>query len=74
MVRDLAARGLVSTEANPHDGRSKIVRATPAGAARAARAAELMNTPPAEISGLADADLATLERIVAVLSGSPAPR
>lgn len=71
IVRDLIARGLVTTETNPRDGRSKIVRVTPSGAQLAGRASALMNTPPARITELTDADLAALERIVAVLSDGP---
>ena len=71
IVRDLAAPGLGPVSTTPRDGRSKIVRATPAGPGLAGRAAALMNAPPAEFAALTDDDLAALERIVAVLSGMP---
>lgn len=70
MVRDLAARGLVTTEPNPRDGRSKLVRATPAGEQLGRRAGELMNAPPPGFATLSDADLAALERIVARVGGN----
>ncbi|WP_131738935.1 MarR family winged helix-turn-helix transcriptional regulator [Actinomadura roseirufa] len=67
LVDDLVARGLVERTPNPADRRSKIVTVTAAGRAAAARAEEIMGTPPAELYGLPPEDLAALDRIAARL-------
>ncbi|MFI0896676.1 MarR family winged helix-turn-helix transcriptional regulator [Streptomyces sp. NPDC020983] len=64
-VRDLAGRGLVRTEAHPHDGRKLLLHLTPAGSERLAeerrRRADWLGTAitqaltPAERSALAGA-------------------
>ena len=69
IVDDLARRGLVTREPNPADRRSRIVTATAAGQAAARRAEEILAEPPAELRALGDADLATLDRLLARLSG-----
>ena len=69
IVDDLARRGLVTRSPNPADRRSRIVTATEAGHAAARRAEEILGEPPAALRALDDADLATLDRLLARLSG-----
>ncbi|MFC4944155.1 MarR family winged helix-turn-helix transcriptional regulator [Pseudonocardia sp. GCM10023141] len=74
VVDDLERRGLVVRSVHPDDRRSKIVTVTPAGAVEAARADAILEAPPAALSALPAADLAALDRIIAVLAaGSAAP-
>ncbi|MBW8483452.1 MarR family winged helix-turn-helix transcriptional regulator [Actinomadura parmotrematis] len=68
MVDDLAGRGLVERTPNPADRRSKIVALTPAGAALAARADAILESPPAVLDELPPEDLAALDRIAARLA------
>ncbi|WP_019630979.1 MarR family winged helix-turn-helix transcriptional regulator [Actinomadura atramentaria] len=67
VVDDLERRGLVERTTNPADRRSKIVSATEAGRAVAARAEEILGRPPASLYALPPEDLAALDRIAAVL-------
>ncbi|MFC0039178.1 MarR family winged helix-turn-helix transcriptional regulator [Actinomadura rayongensis] len=69
LVDDLAERGLVERRPNPADGRSKIVTVTEAGRAVAARAEEILGTPPPALRALPPEDLAALDRIAARLVG-----
>jgi DNA-binding MarR family transcriptional regulator len=69
MVRDLIERGLAESTPHPHDRRSKIVRATPAGVDLAARRQLLLNEPPAAVGSLPVADLMELDRILDLLLG-----
>lgn len=68
VVDDLVKRGLVERHPHPTDRRGKIVSATPAGLATAARANAILGTPPPSLLGLPPADLATLDRITAALA------
>ncbi len=68
VVDDLVRRGLLVRTEDPADRRRKIVSVTPEGARAAARADDLMTTPPAVLAGLPEADLAVLDR---VLGGLP---
>lgn len=69
IVDDLTRRGLVTRSPNPADRRSRIVTATAAGQAAALRAEQILDEPPAALRELDDADLATLDRLLARLSG-----
>ncbi|WP_329179125.1 MarR family winged helix-turn-helix transcriptional regulator [Streptomyces sp. NBC_01477] len=71
VVDDLEKRGLVERTQHPTDRRSKIVSATPAGLATAARANAILGTPPPALLGLSAADLAALDRITAALAALP---
>jgi len=64
MVDDLERRGLVERTVNPGDRRSKLVNATEAGRAMAARAEEIMDRPPRQLVELDPADLAELDRVL----------
>lgn len=68
VVDDLAKRGLVERHQHPTDRRSKIVSATPEGRAVAARAEEILGTPPPALRALPEADLAVLDRIMTTLA------
>jgi DNA-binding MarR family transcriptional regulator len=69
VVDDLERRGLVTRTVNPNDKRTKIVTATEAGIAVAARAQAIQDRPPKALLALPAEDLATLDRIVATLLG-----
>ncbi len=69
IVDDLQRRGLVARTTHPEDRRAKVVSLTPAGEDVAARADEILNEPPAPLRALPPADLAALERILALLGG-----
>ncbi len=73
VVDDLQRRGLVTRAVHPADRRSKIVTATPAGAEAAALAERILGEPPAALRELPAAELAALERILAMLLGEPEP-
>ncbi|SDO12049.1 MarR family winged helix-turn-helix transcriptional regulator [Actinacidiphila guanduensis] len=67
VVDDLESRGLVERHQHPADRRCKIVSATPAGHEVAARANEILGTPPPALRELPAEDLAVLDRIVSQL-------
>lgn len=71
VVDDLEERGLVERTRHPTDRRSKIVSATPAGLAAAARANAILGTPPPALLALPPEDLAALERITSRLAPLP---
>ncbi len=74
VVSDLAARGLVVRTPHPEDGRSKLVRLTPAGRRAAEAARAILDEPPTALRELSPADLAALGRITAtLLAAEPAP-
>jgi DNA-binding MarR family transcriptional regulator len=52
---------------HPTDPRSKIVTATPAGAAAAAEAERILGTPPTALRELDEDDLAVLQRVMTKL-------
>lgn len=70
LVDDLVKRGLVERHQHPTDRRSKIVSATPEGRAVAARAEEILGTPPPALRALPEADLAALDRIMTTLAAA----
>jgi DNA-binding MarR family transcriptional regulator len=69
VVDDLVKRGLAERHQHPTDRRCKIVSATEAGHAVAARANAILGTPPPNLATLPPDDLAALDRIVAALAG-----
>ncbi|WP_234343720.1 MarR family winged helix-turn-helix transcriptional regulator [Streptomyces sp. NRRL F-5123] len=71
VVDDLEERGLVRRTQHPEDRRAKIVSATPAGLATAARANAILGTPPPALLALPPDDLAALDRITAGLAAVP---
>ncbi|WP_051467025.1 MarR family winged helix-turn-helix transcriptional regulator [Actinomadura oligospora] len=71
VVDDLTERGLVERIPNPSDRRSKLVRATEAGLAAAARAEHILGTPPAAMYDLPPDDLAALDRIIGRILADP---
>ncbi|AEV83742.1 MarR family transcriptional regulator [Actinoplanes sp. SE50] len=68
---DLAARGLVTREPNPADGRSRLVTLTPAGRDAAREANRILGTPPPELLALPPEDLAALDRVLSRLGPTP---
>jgi DNA-binding MarR family transcriptional regulator len=77
IVDDLQRRGLVTRQPNPADRRSRLVTITPAGETAAGTAERILSSPPRPLLDLDEADLATLDRIVATLldrsaAGDPA--
>jgi len=64
VIDDLERAGLVEREIHPTDRRIKLVVATPAGAALAQRAEEILARPPAALSELPPEDLRSLEAIL----------
>ncbi|SHL03297.1 MarR family winged helix-turn-helix transcriptional regulator [Actinacidiphila paucisporea] len=71
VVDDLEKRGLVERRQHPTDRRCKIVSATEAGLAAAARANAILGSPPAALLTLSAADLADLDRITSSLAALP---
>jgi DNA-binding MarR family transcriptional regulator len=67
VVDDLVRRGLAERIGNPADRRSKLVRLTEEGRAAADRALEILTTPPDALLALPEADIRTLDRVVARL-------
>jgi DNA-binding MarR family transcriptional regulator len=68
VVDDLEAAGLVRRKPHPTDRRAKLVEATPEGKALARQANEILATPPAGLSALADEELETLRALLARVS------
>jgi DNA-binding MarR family transcriptional regulator len=64
VVRDLEERGLATREANPADGRSKVVSITSEGRLIAARAEAILSRPSRGLAELPEADLAVLLEIL----------
>lgn len=69
LVDDLEQRGLVARAVHPQDRRSKIVSATAAGRAAAAKAEAILSTPPDSLSALPPEDLAVLDAILGRITG-----
>lgn len=69
IVDDLVRRGLAERVANPADRRSKTVHLTEEGRAAAARAIEILTTPPDALLALPPEDIQALDRVVAKLLG-----
>jgi DNA-binding MarR family transcriptional regulator len=68
MIDDLEERGLVRRKPHPTDRRAKLVELTASGRAAAARAAAILDEPPAELHGVPDADLEAVLRVLERLS------
>jgi len=68
LVQDLAGRGLVERTEHPEDRRVKVVTITDAGREIAEQADEIQNEPAAVLTRLSADDLATLDRILQVLT------
>jgi DNA-binding MarR family transcriptional regulator len=64
LVDDLEQRGLVARRAHPTDRRAKLVVATAKGKRVAAKANEILATPPAALSELELEDLVQLREIL----------
>jgi DNA-binding MarR family transcriptional regulator len=60
VVDDLERQGLVRRRPDPLDGRARLVEATRKGKQVAARADEILGTPPAALTALDPEDLETL--------------
>ncbi|MEV0405479.1 MarR family transcriptional regulator [Actinoallomurus sp. NPDC050550] len=72
VVDDLEKRGYVERSVHPEDRRSKIVSLTPAGAAVARQAHDILARPPRSLLALEPDELAALDRIMAKLRSSSA--
>jgi DNA-binding MarR family transcriptional regulator len=72
-VDDLEQAGLVERQPHPTDRRVKLVVVTPAGAAMAQAANEILARPPTRLGALPTEDLESLVRILAQLQGDPTP-
>ena len=70
IVDDLETRGLVARTPHPTDRRAKLVSLTDDGRAAAARADEILETPPGALRALPAGDVAALVRILERL-GAP---
>jgi DNA-binding MarR family transcriptional regulator len=68
MIDDLEERGLVRRKPHPTDRRAKLVELTASGRAAAARAAAILDEPPAELHGVPDADLEAVLRVLERIS------
>jgi DNA-binding MarR family transcriptional regulator len=64
VVDDLEANGLARRKPHPTDRRAKLVEATRKGRALALQADEILATPPAGLSALADDELETLRALL----------
>jgi DNA-binding MarR family transcriptional regulator len=73
VVDDLERAGLVERQPHPTDRRVKLVVATPAGAALAQTADEILARPPARLSALPAEELERLVRILGLLQPDPTP-
>jgi DNA-binding MarR family transcriptional regulator len=69
LVDALERAGLVERRAHPTDGRVRLVAATPAGAALARRAEEILGRPPDGLTGLPADELDHLLRILGRIRG-----
>ncbi|MFI9386020.1 MarR family transcriptional regulator [Kutzneria sp. NPDC052558] len=69
VVDFLEDRGLVERSRHPEDRRCKVVTVTAAGAAEAAKAAAIIDAPPAPLLALSEQDATELDRILAKLAG-----
>ncbi|MEU7060238.1 MarR family transcriptional regulator [Streptomyces sp. NPDC046197] len=67
IVDDLVRRGLAERITNPADRRSKVVHLTDEGRATAARAVEILTTPPDALLALPREDIEALDRVVTKL-------
>lgn len=65
VVDDLESQGLVRRLPHPSDRRTRMVKATPKGKQFAARADEILGTPPPALNDLSPKDLETLVRVLA---------
>jgi len=72
VVDDLERQGLVERKPHPTDRRAKLVEATARGQEAARRAREIMNTPPAELAALPEAELAALLHGLRAIRPDPA--
>jgi DNA-binding MarR family transcriptional regulator len=68
IVDDLEQRGLVRRTPHPDDRRAKLVALTAAGRTAAARAAAILDEPPAALRDVPGEDLAALLRVLERLS------
>jgi DNA-binding MarR family transcriptional regulator len=74
MVDDLQAKGYVTREPHPTDRRARMVTVSTAGRRAARKADAILLTPPPALAALPAAELATLQRILArVTGGEPEP-
>jgi DNA-binding MarR family transcriptional regulator len=73
VVDDLEQAGLVERQPHPTDRRVKLVVVTPAGAAMAQAANEILARPPTRLGALPTEDLESLVRTLAQLQGDPTP-
>ena len=73
VVDDLEQAGLVERQPHPTDRRVKLGVVTPAGAAMAQAANEILARPPTRLGALPTEDLESLVRILAQLQGDPTP-
>jgi DNA-binding MarR family transcriptional regulator len=64
IVDDLVRRGLAERVTNPADRRCKLVHLTEEGQAKAARAIELLTTPPEALLALPAEDIDALDRVL----------
>ena len=70
VVDKLERRGLVQRTPHPTDRRAKIVDVTSEGRRLAARANDILATPPDGLAALAPDDLAALERLLAAVAAA----
>lgn len=68
VVDDLERRGMVRRRPDPDDRRVKVVSLTPAGRRAAETAKRILDEPPAMFGRLSKDELATLARILTVLT------
>ncbi|MDJ0360115.1 MarR family transcriptional regulator [Rhodococcus sp. H29-C3] len=71
-LRDLEARGHLRRTEDPVDRRRRVVALTDSGRELARVANDVLGTPPAALTALDEADLATLARIVSSILGDSA--
>jgi DNA-binding MarR family transcriptional regulator len=64
VVDDLEALGLAVRRPHPTDRRAKLVEATDEGRKVAARAEDILSTPPPGLAALTPAELETLSRLI----------